>query len=203
MQYSTDERRAAHSVSLPKGYIPRPREHMLNPRDYGHFMYALKWLESIKAKKVLDVGCYDGWLDFLLIERGFAVTGIEFIEDLAQSAMLYANRNMIDYKVHTGSAQDFDFEIGEFDAVLCFEMLEHVPMPAAIELTYKFNEWAPNVLLSLPNQDHNDNHQHCWTPTPELLDFWFKERTTKIEYKTWPGPEVPGNWFIQYEAPRE
>ncbi len=199
------ERLAVHNMNIPPEYLPRPNEHMANQRDYGHFMYALKWLESIKARRVLDVGCFDGWLDFLLIDRGFYMVGIEFIDALANAARRYALRNKISYVVYTGDAQYFDFNHNAYDAVICYEMLEHVPEDTAQTLIKRFSTWAPNVLISVPNQEYQDNPQHCWTPTAELLDSWYKEKPgkTEIEYKEWPGTTIPGNWFVKYNESDE
>ena len=195
------DRRAVHEVALPQGYIPEPYRHMVNVRDYGHFIMALKCLESFGGKTVLDIGAYDGWLDFLLIDRGYSMTGVEFIQPLAEAARRFAARNQIDYTMIVGAAQDQMFGHKEFDAVICYETLEHMSADEALACTYRFGDWASHVLISLPDQSHRDNPQHCWTPTKDLLDLWFRDRGAKIEYKDWPGTGIPANWFIAYDTP--
>lgn len=199
------ERLKAHDVALPKGYLPDPDRHLGNVRDRIHYDRALRWLKSLGAKSALDVGSYDGWLDFLLIRDGFKMSGVEMIGSLANAAMSYAERNFIQYQVFTNHILDaaplMFSEGGEkYDAVLCFETLEHLPLDEAKEAVGKFSSWASKgVIISLPDQKHEDNAQHLWTPTADLIhEMWGRMPGYDVEYVPYPGSHIPGNWFIRY-----
>jgi len=198
---SREDRLMVHSVELPPGYIPSPERHLLNVRDSTHVNRAVKWLESIKAKTVLDVGCYDGWLDFLLDSKGYKVSGIELIPELAAAARRYAERNFINYSVQVGYVLDLEVT-NKYDAVLCFETLEHMPLEDAQECSRRFSKWATKgVMVSLPDQDHHLNSQHLFTPTEELIKgMWGSFPEYALEYVPYPGTPIPSNWFISHRV---
>lgn len=195
-----EERISAHSVRLPEGYVPDPMSHLGNTRDSNHYLKASKWLKEIGAKTVLDVGSYDGWLDFLLIGKGFRVTGVELIPDLMDAAVRYGNRNFVEYEALGGYFLDVEFDGRTFDAVLCFETLEHMPLEDAKESARRFAAMArKGVMVSLPDQDHHVNHQHLWSPNEEVIrDIWGGLPGFKVEYQSYPGTTIPGNWFITH-----
>jgi len=196
-----EEIRANHEVTIPESYLPVPEAHIGNKRDNKHFTKALEVLEDLGAEKVLDVGSYDGWLDFLLIDKGYDVEGVEFIEGLALSAERYAVKNNKKYKVHKGAFDEVSIS-DIFDAVLCFETLEHVPLDSIPVYIDKMEKIATKgILISLPDQDHKENKQHLWTPTEELIkSFWGGKEGFRLEYVEYPDTGVPSNWFIHYKV---
>lgn len=195
------ERLAAHSVRLPEGYVPVPQSHLGNARDRTHFQMAAAYLKAIEAKTVLDVGCYDGWLDFLLIGEGYSVEGVELIPDLARAARRYADRNFISYTVHEGYFADMDLD-GAYDAVLCFETLEHMPLEEAKACAEKMSRLAKRgVIISLPNQKHEDNRQHLWTPSKDVIeDIWGRKPGYSLSFVPYPETNIPGNYFISHDG---
>jgi len=96
----------------------------------------LQWVDNhvgLAGKKVVDVGCGGGILAESMAERGAQVTGI----DLSEKALKVARLHLLE----TGQRVDYQYVAaeefaarheGEFDAVTCMEMLEHVPDPASI-----------------------------------------------------------------------
>lgn len=203
------ERMAAHAVTLPPGYVTDPDRHLGNTRDSNHYLKALKWLRDISAKTVLDVGCYDGWLDFLLARKGYELTGIEMIPELADAAMRYAERNFIPYTVYTSHVLDAepffmaDDSRVKYDAVLCFETLEHMTLEDATKAAQLLTLWSrKGVLVSLPDQDHRQNPQHLWTPTEEVIKgIWGAMPGFEVEYVPYPNTTIPANWFIKHSVP--
>ena len=193
-----NERLQAHWVSVPDYYLPDPQQHLLNPRDCAHFEYSRQTLTNCKT--VLDVGCWDGWLDFLLIKEGFEVEGVEVVTGLGKAAQRYADIHNLKYKVYDGFFEELLLE-KKYDAVLCYETLEHVHPQgveryiAALEATS-----GAKVLISLPNQKHEDNSpQHLWTPTLEVITQLFGHKPNlNVIYRDYPGTTIPGNWFIHY-----
>jgi SAM-dependent methyltransferase len=202
------ERMAAHAVTLPPGYSPDPDRHLGNARDSTHYMIAWKWLKGLGAKTVLDIGCYDGWLDFLLMRQGFEVTGVEMIPELADAALRYAERNFLPYTIYTSHVLDAepffmadDAQI-KYDAVLCFETLEHMTFEEAKEAARLLQKWSrKGVLVSLPDQDHHQNAQHLWSPSESVIkEIWGEVPGFAMEYIPYPNTTIPANWFISHRC---
>jgi 2-polyprenyl-6-hydroxyphenyl methylase/3-demethylubiquinone-9 3-methyltransferase len=96
----------------------------------------LDWIESVlplAGRKVIDIGCGGGLLSEGMAARGAQVTGIDLSEKPLGVARLhlYESGLSVDYQLISAEAMA-EAHAGEFDAVTCLEMLEHVPDPASI-----------------------------------------------------------------------
>lgn len=101
----------------------------INPLRTNFIMKGL----SIANPKILDVGCGGGILSEALAKAGAQVTGLDLSEASLQVAREHAQGNglAIDYRYE--SVQDVaERQNGQFDAITCMEMLEHVPEPAKV-----------------------------------------------------------------------
>ncbi len=104
--------------------------HQINP-------LRLDWIDSIsplKSQRVLDVGCGGGILAEAMARKGAAVLGIDLADKSLKVAQLHAlEAGVTGLSYRQVAAEALAAEMpGEFDAVTCMEMLEHVPDPAAI-----------------------------------------------------------------------
>jgi len=201
MSVSIEEQKKLHFIDLPHNYLPSVELHEHIPRDRYHMEYSQENLNRAKAKSVLDIGCFDGWLDFWLIGKGYNVEGVEIMPNLVKAAKRYADRNFIDYKIHEGEFLSVSIN-KKFDAVVCYETLEHVDLETAKEYISKIESLAERVvLISLPNQKAEDNPQHKWTPTHELISMLFAGKNNLIiSTHKYPGTQVPDNFFISYSV---
>lgn len=119
----------------------------VNPR----FRWLAQKLDSGKAKKVLDVGCYRGEFSIALAKLGYDATGI----DISEKNIKIANKIKAGTTCHfqTGFAEDIAimFAPASFDAVFLFEILEHVIDPtatlAAAEKVVRPGGW---ILVTVP-----------------------------------------------------
>jgi 2-polyprenyl-6-hydroxyphenyl methylase / 3-demethylubiquinone-9 3-methyltransferase len=103
--------------------------HDINPLRLDY----IERLESLRGKRVLDVGCGGGLLSEGMAARGAQVTGIDMGEAPLSVARLhlYESGLEVDYRQVTAE-QMADENPGAFDIVTCLEMLEHVPQPESI-----------------------------------------------------------------------
>jgi 2-polyprenyl-6-hydroxyphenyl methylase/3-demethylubiquinone-9 3-methyltransferase len=96
----------------------------------------LDWIESagpLAGRKVVDVGCGGGLLSEGMAARGAEVIGIDLSEKPLAVARLHLLESGLKVDYRLVAAETLAAEMpGQFDCVTCFEMLEHVPDPAAI-----------------------------------------------------------------------
>lgn len=108
---------------------PQKPLHHLNP---ARLNYVAKQL-PLPGKKILDVGCGGGLLSEALAREGAEVVALDLAEELIEIAKLhlYESNVKVDYRLQ--SVESLAEEMaGQFDAITCMEMLEHVPDPSSI-----------------------------------------------------------------------
>lgn len=88
---------------------------------------------SLKGKKVIDIGCGGGLVSEGMARLGASVTGIDLGEAPLAVARLHAQKDGIEVEYVNITAEEIAAErAGQYDAVTCLEMLEHVPDPGAV-----------------------------------------------------------------------
>lgn len=86
---------------------------------------------DVAGKKALDVGCGGGILTESLVQGGACMTGIDLSAHVLKAASLHAKKSGLNIDYRLESCEEVAKKHpGEFDAVFCMEMLEHVPNPA-------------------------------------------------------------------------
>jgi len=104
--------------------------HAINPLRLS---WILEQSEDLTGKSVVDVGCGGGILAESLAGAGAQALGIDLAEASLQVARLHGLESGVAVDYRLISAEQLAREQpGEFDAVTCMEMLEHVPDPASI-----------------------------------------------------------------------
>ena len=194
-----------HHIELPEGYECRPSQHLYNPRDNQHFIRTLKLMDNKKYTTLLDIGSWDGWLPLLLGHQNKTVTALEWVPDLSTATDRYAIYHFLPVTAMNGDFlyDTIQFGKSEFDLVTAYEVLEHIPIELVPKFIDKMNAVAQTVMISLPNQDHNENGQHRWTPTEKLIRELFEDtQNLVIDYHEYLQTPIPGNWFIQYDTKR-
>lgn len=96
-----------------------------------HFGRDARTLRPFEGLSVLDIGCGGGLIAEPVARLGATVTGIDPAPETIAAARRHAemSRLVIDYRA--GRAEDELAAGRRYDIVLCLEVLEHVPDPAA------------------------------------------------------------------------
>lgn len=108
---------------------PQRALHELNPARLGYVAARV----ALRGAQVLDVGCGGGLLSEALARSGATVTALDLAPELVEIAKLHLLESglTVDYRLQ--SVEDLALEMpGQFDAITCMEMLEHVPDPASV-----------------------------------------------------------------------
>ena len=104
--------------------------------------------------RIADIGCGAGILCEALARAGATVTGVDAAAELIELAQAHGRqeRLRIAYEVATAEAIALE-RAGEFDAVLCMELIEHVPdVPSLIAACAQLLRPAGMLVLSTINR---------------------------------------------------
>lgn len=111
----------------PEG--PQKPLHALNPARLGY----VRDRTTLRGARVLDVGCGAGLLSEALAREGAQVTAIDLAPDLIKIAKLHRLESGVEVDYRLTPVETLADEMpSAFDAIVCMEMLEHVPDPGAI-----------------------------------------------------------------------
>ncbi len=105
------------------------------------------------TKKVLDVGCGEGFIINHLQSEidDIRITGI----DIDQSVIDKGKELFPDLNLKIGDANNIDYSDNSFDLVLCMEMLEHTDNPAPTDTLKELKRVSSNYcIISVPNEPH-------------------------------------------------
>lgn len=118
-------------------------------RDHvARYEFAARILPA--GSRVIDFACGIGYGTRVLADAGHAARGY----DIDAEALAYANEH---YR-HPGGRTDFSLgngnapgELGEYDAAVCFETVEHLEDPRPLLKALRIS--APRLLVSVPNEE--------------------------------------------------
>jgi SAM-dependent methyltransferase len=105
-----------------------------------------------QGKRILELGCADGFISRHLTERGCQVTGVEIDSEAAERAKKWCDEVLNQDLNDPGWLQ----QVGaDFDTILCGDVLEHLVEPEVV-LRNLHRLLAPGgrVIICLPNIAH-------------------------------------------------
>src|SRR3989344_4646690 len=103
------------------------------------------------ASEILDAGCGIGLNSFLVARRGFVITGIDNNkEKLSSAKQILTKASVKNVEFHQESILNLPYS-KRFDAVICFEVLEHIKddATALFEMSRALKNGG-TLLLSVP-----------------------------------------------------
>jgi 2-polyprenyl-6-hydroxyphenyl methylase/3-demethylubiquinone-9 3-methyltransferase len=92
-----------------------------------HFGRPATGLRRLDGLTVLDVGCGGGLVCEPLARLGASVTGLDPSAENIEAARRHAGTHDLAISYRSGRVEDLAAEAATFDAVLCLEVVEHVP----------------------------------------------------------------------------
>lgn len=125
---------------------------------------------------VLELGCATGYMSRVLAERHHCrVTGFEINEAAARIAMPYLTNLIVG---DLESSQDREQVVGQFDAIIAGDVLEHLTQPEPV-LAWMRSHLAPegHMIISLPNVAHWSVRRNLLRGRWELTDLGIMDRT--------------------------
>jgi SAM-dependent methyltransferase len=123
--------------------------------------------ELVKGKRVLDAGCGTGYGSELLAREGAAeVVGVDVDDEVVEGAK---NTESGGATFASADIRDLPADLGRFDAVICFEVLEHIDEPeTALDALAAVLRPDGLLVVSSPNRDvyppGNPYHKHEFLP---------------------------------------
>ena len=92
-----------------------------------HFHLPPQGLKRLEGHTVLDIGCGGGLITEPLARLGAQVTGVDPAVENIEAARRHAEMQDLAIAYRAGRVEDLIAERATFDAVLCLEVIEHVP----------------------------------------------------------------------------
>jgi len=117
---------------VPENYYDNAIKKNLLQRFWhtSRFVQAKKYLETVDARQILDVGCNSGTFT-KQVYNVFPESRIYGI-DISQKAISYAKQKYKNISFNVAWAEKLPFKNKSFDLITCFEVLEHVDNPEKI-----------------------------------------------------------------------
>lgn len=117
-------------------------------RDHlARYVWAAQLLD--RGSRVADVACGVGYGSKILADAGHKVRAY----DNEPQAIAYAEQHYahLDVNYNVADAASEDFGTDRFDAVLCFETIEHLADP--LPMLRAFHRASPRLIASVPNEE--------------------------------------------------
>lgn len=166
-----------------------------DPRVFNAFQQArydwvLRLSGDVRGRKILDLGCGDGCLVYLLAKKGGQVTGV----DNDELGIKFAGENLAarlknlknSYKFVCSSVYNLPFPENSFDLVISSEVIEHLQEPdRMLAEARRVLKTSGKVILTTPYRltEKPSDHNHVKEYYPEELKKIVGEYFTDVDFK--------------------
>ena len=131
--------------------IPQRYSDEISQRLTGRHKKSLKLLFALHSSLVLDIGCYNGWLEYYFYKENCSpIIGI----DLEENYLKMAKQHAPSAHYLLASGLNLPFRLNSFHAVVAFDVLEHLLKDQEIVFlneSYKTLRSNGTMILSTPN----------------------------------------------------
>ena len=100
-----------------------------NAIQEARFEWVLRCLGDVNGKRVLDVGCGDGFLTYRIAKKGADVVGIDNSEEGIKLAKEIFNKKKMPASFIVVSAYNMPVKNNSIDCVVLSDVIEHVKEP--------------------------------------------------------------------------
>lgn len=117
----------------------------------GFLKNFLELVDDTQAREVFEVGCGEGHLSIRMLRKGLSVAGVDLEESVVRLANETAGSEGFPQRFGVRDLYELSADEAAAELVVCCEVLEHVPDPAAAlkVLTSLARPW---LLLSVPRE---------------------------------------------------
>ena len=98
---------------------------------------AFDWLQQLglpKGATVLDAGCGTGLFSIRLAKEGYKVTAVDIASQMVDKAKAEATKQGVQDNI-TFEVNTLESVRGTYDAVVCFDVLIHYPVPSFLTIS--------------------------------------------------------------------
>lgn len=123
-------------------------------------------------KRILEIGCGEGYLSFALKNEGHSVTGI----DISREAIFSAKKKFGNF-FHNKDIKDLsNFE--KYDVIIATEVIEHLINPKEfLQDCKKHLSKKGIIILTTPNKDYKSKNKLWWTDLPPIHISWLGKKS--------------------------
>ena len=161
-----------------------------NAIQQSRYDWIIKTAGDISGRSVLDLGCGDGALTYLMAKIGGTITGVDNNElgvSLARENIENArNSEKLKYDFIVASAYELPLPDNSFDIIACCEVIEHVQNPEKlIEEACRVLKPSGKFILTTPHRlrERPSDVNHVREYFPGELETMFKKIFPSVEIK--------------------
>jgi len=126
----------------------------INERLTGRHKKCVEFCGIVKDKKILNIGCYNGWFEKFAVNNGcLEIIGIDKNEKSLSSARKQVRSNKV--KFLKASVENLSqFEANHFDMVTMFDVIEHLPKDRVERYLFEIKKILKKdgvIVISTPN----------------------------------------------------
>lgn len=183
----------------------------VDPPDVYKKAAFIKLMEKLNRgqdiKKIVDVGCFSGWLGRTLTYQGYKVHGIDLDSKTLDIARLMASGTLATYEKLPAEQLGVTHP-REYDAAVLFDVLEHLfdykLALTSVENSVREDGW---VFINLPHEDQeqetsgvpDEMKQHLHAFNQQKVEEVFGGKKN-VEIEVIDNEEGNYNWFISYQV---
>jgi 2-polyprenyl-3-methyl-5-hydroxy-6-metoxy-1,4-benzoquinol methylase len=105
-----------------------------------------------KSQKILDLGCGDGYLSYLMARAKHQVTAFDLSQNRLDKFKNLAEENGI--KQVIGDAKNTSFPDNVFDLIICSEVIEHIEgFEAVLQEAWRILQPSGQIIISVPHDE--------------------------------------------------